>query len=78
MDSLVEKVEEAEKALTPDEKRFLLDLEFLQCLANPSYLQCSFWPIHILVMHENNSNPLFKTLFHTRPSIWRIQAWSLI
>jgi len=36
-----EKIEEEEKALTPDEKRFLLDLEFIQCLANPSYLQCT-------------------------------------
>jgi mediator of RNA polymerase II transcription subunit 31 len=33
------KIEEEEKALTPDEKRFLLDLEFVQFLANPSYLQ---------------------------------------
>ena len=42
MDDLKEKSEEAEKALTPEEKRFLLDLEFVQCLANPSYLQCTF------------------------------------
>lgn len=35
------KIEEEELALTPDEKRFLLDLEFVQSLANPSYLQCT-------------------------------------
>ena len=37
----MEKADEAEKALTPDEKRFLLDLEFIQSLANPNYLQCA-------------------------------------
>lgn len=46
------KIEEEELALTPEEKRFLLDLEFIQSLANPSYLQCT-----------NTLNPQKRPLF---------------
>jgi len=39
-------VEKGVEKVTSEEddevKRFLLDLEFVQCLANPEYLQCSF------------------------------------
>jgi hypothetical protein len=30
-----------ESSLTEDQKRFLLDLEFVQALANPGYLRCT-------------------------------------
>jgi hypothetical protein len=30
-----------DEQLTEDERRFLLDLEFVQCLGNPKYLNCS-------------------------------------
>lgn len=30
-----------EATLTEDQKRFLLDLEFVQALANPGYLRCT-------------------------------------
>lgn len=42
MAKLQQLADQEESALTSEEKRFLLDLEFLQSLANPSYIQCTF------------------------------------
>lgn len=38
----LEEIMQAEEAsLSEDQKRFLLDLEFVQALANPGYLRCT-------------------------------------
>lgn len=37
----LEQIEKEESELSNDERRFLLDLEFIQCLANPTYLRCT-------------------------------------
>lgn len=46
MTTLMEKSEQEELALSPDERRFLLDLEFIQWLANPSYVQCTIFNLN--------------------------------
>jgi hypothetical protein len=33
---------ETDDSLTDDERKFLLDLEFVQCLGNPKYLNCAY------------------------------------
>jgi hypothetical protein len=69
MATLMERIEQEENALTAEEKRFLLDLEFIQSLANPSYLQCTSCLYSIDSVVGNANQHVLQTLQHMKPSI---------
>ena len=46
-----------------DEKRFMLELEFIQCLSNPQYLNCKcYFVVHY--MHAEQEQQLSHTLMY--------------
>ena len=45
-----------DQELSEDTKKFILDLEFVQCLANPEYLKCIFAARKIIEKKNNNNN----------------------
>lgn len=51
----------SENKIQEEVYRFLQDLEFLQCLANPSYLECNF--LNYILIYFTLKSPCIKWIF---------------
>lgn len=64
-----------------DRKRFVLELEFVQCLSNPDYLQCKYKTISRCLILKNIYNTIFLGLekegYYKDPSFIRYLRYLL-
>ena len=49
-----------------DQRRFLVELEFVQCLANPSYLQCKSCPLSLPITSRRQKQTGELSIAHLR------------